>query len=201
MKILIADDDLTSRVVLSSALKKRGHEVLEAVDGAEAWEAMRKPDAPSLAILDWMMPEMDGLEVVRRVRAAQSPRSPYLIILTTRDGKADLVSGLDSGANDFVAKPFDPGELLARIEVGRRMIEMQEQLALKVQALRQALEDIKTLQGILPICMYCKKVCDGRGYWSQIEAYVSRHSEAIFSHGICPECLKRHTTGLRVGGR
>jgi DNA-binding response OmpR family regulator len=198
MRILIGEDDLTSRVILATVLKKGGHQVLEAVDGAEAWEEMRKPDAPSLAILDWMMPAMEGVEVVRRVRAMQSPQSPYLIILTGRDGKADLVSGLDSGANDFVAKPFDPGELLARIEVGRRMIEMQEQLASQVHTLREALGHIRILQGILPICMYCKKICDGEGYWKQIEAYVSQHSDATFSHGICPECLKGNTNGLRV---
>jgi DNA-binding response OmpR family regulator len=201
MRILIADDDLTSRVILAAALNKDGHEVIEAADGAEAWAIMRNPAAPALAILDWLMPNMDGLEVIRRVRTLQSPLPPYLIILTTRDRKADLVFGLGSGANDFLAKPFDPGELLARVEVGRRMIEMQEQLALKVQALSQALEHIRTLQGILPICMYCKKICDGEGYWNQIEAYVSRHSDATFSHGICPDCLRTHAAGLQKGAR
>jgi len=190
MRILIADDDLTSRLILKAFLEKSAHEVIEAVDGAEAWQQMQKPDAPSLALLDWMMPAMEGLEVVRRVRAMQSAQPPYLIILTVKDSKADLVAGLDSGANDYLAKPFDAGELRARIEVGRRVIEMQEQLAAQVRELRGALEHIKTLQGILPICMYCKKIRDSQGFWNRLEVYVTRHSGAEFSHGICPECEK-----------
>ena len=138
MRILIADDDFTSRVMLAEVLKKCGHEVLQAVDGDDAWLKMQGPDAPSLAILDWMMPAMDGPEVVRRIRSLQSPQPPYLIILTGNDRKTDLVAGLDSGANDYLAKPFDPGELFARIGVGRRMIEMQEQLATQLQELRNS---------------------------------------------------------------
>ncbi|MGA2041441.1 MAG: response regulator transcription factor [Bryobacteraceae bacterium] len=190
MRILIADDDFTSRVILGEFLKKSGHEVIEAANGAEAWQQLQEPDAPCLALLDWIMPVMEGLEVVRRVRAMQCDQPPYLIILTAKDAKADLAAGLDSGANDYLVKPFDPDELRARIEVGRRMIELQKQLAAQVQELRGALEQIKTLHGILPICMYCKRIRDSQGYWNRFEVYVRQHSEAEFSHGICPECAK-----------
>ena len=125
MRILIAEDDLTSRTVLMGVLKKEGHEVEATVNGAEAWRVLRQPGAPALAILDWTMPVMDGPEVVRRVRAIQTDLPPYILMLTTRGEKADIVAGLEAGANDYVAKPFDPGELHARIEVGRRMVEMQ----------------------------------------------------------------------------
>jgi len=128
MRILIADDDFTSRTVLSGVLKKEGHEVLAMVNGAEVWKALQQPDAPALVILDWMMPEMDGPEVVRLVRSLQTDRPPYIIMLTTKGDKADIITGLDAGANDYVSKPFDRGELHARIEVGRRMIEMQDAL-------------------------------------------------------------------------
>ena len=128
MRILIADDDFTSRSMLAAVLRKSGHEVVETVNGAEAWDALQQPEAPALAILDWMMPEMDGPEVVRRVRALQTDRPPYIIMLTTKGEKADIVAGLDAGANDYLAKPFDPGELHARVEVGRRMVEMQDAL-------------------------------------------------------------------------
>jgi two-component system, cell cycle response regulator len=114
--------------MLADVLKKHGHELIETVNGAAAWEALQKPDAPSIAILDWMMPGMDGLEVVRRVRALQSPLPPYLIILTSKGNKPDIVAGLDAGANDFLSKPFDPEELRARIGVGLRLIEMQSEL-------------------------------------------------------------------------
>ena len=128
MRILIAEDDFTSRTILVGVLKKEGHEVMATVNGAEAWDVLRQPDAPALIILDWMMPEMDGLEVVRRVRAMQTDRPPYLIMLTSKGEKADIIAGLDAGANDYLSKPFDPGELHARIAVGRRMVEMQDAL-------------------------------------------------------------------------
>lgn len=203
MRILIAEDDFTSRAMLAAVLKKGGHEVVETTNGLEAWNELQKPDAPRLAIFDWMMPEMDGLEIVRRVRALESVQSPsassvdatdrhYLIMLTTRDEKADIIAGLDTGADDYLAKPFDPGELRARVEAGRRMIRMQEQLAEQIRELKQALDHIKTLQGILPICSFCKKIRDDGGYWNQVEAYISHHSDALFSHSICPDCMKKH---------
>ncbi len=129
MRILIAEDDLTSRMILASMLKRAGHEVVLTTSGQEAWAALQKPDAPRLAILDWMMPVMDGLEVVRRVRALPADPPPHLIMLTTRGDPSDAITALDSGANDYLAKPFAFGELLARVEVGRRMVELQERLA------------------------------------------------------------------------
>jgi diguanylate cyclase (GGDEF)-like protein len=128
MKILIAEDDVTSRLVLAGVLKKWGHEVVATVNGTEAWEAMQRPDAPTLAILDWMMPGLDGVEVCRRIRSLQSDQPPYLIVLTSRGDKADIVAGLEAGADDYLAKPFDPGELRARVDVGQRMIELQAKL-------------------------------------------------------------------------
>ena len=192
MRILIAEDDLTSRNMLAAVLRKSDYEVVETADGAAAWEALSQPDAPTVAILDWMMPQMDGLEVVRLVRARETERPPYLIMLTTKGAKTDIIAGLDAGANDYLAKPFDPGELRARVEVGRRMLELQDALSDKILELRHALEHIRTLQGILPICSFCKKIRDDQGYWSQVEAYLGRHSEARFSHGICPECYKKN---------
>lgn len=125
MKILIAEDDITSRAVLARVLSQNGYEVLEAVNGTAAWQALQQPDAPRLVILDWMMPEMDGPEVLRRVRAVQTDRPPHIILLSARSDKENIITGLEIGANDYLVKPFDPGELLARVEVGARMVEMQ----------------------------------------------------------------------------
>ncbi len=137
MRILIAEDDVTSRTALAGVLRKEGHQVEAMVNGAEAWQALQQPAAPALVILDWEMPEMDGPEVVRRVRALETDRPPYILILTSRGEKADIIAGLDAGANDYLAKPFDPGELRARVEVGRRMVEMQAALIASREALAQ----------------------------------------------------------------
>lgn len=145
MRILIAEDDNTSRTILAGVLKKNGHEAVETADGEQAWQAMQKPDAPGLAILDWMMPKMDGPEVVRRIRAMAADQPPYIIMLTSKSDKADIIAGLDAGADDYLSKPFDPGELRARIEVGRRMLELQARvLAANAALAHQAAHDSLT---------------------------------------------------------
>lgn len=191
MRILIAEDDMTSRTVLAEVLRKRGHEVVATANGREAWEAMRAPGAPEMAVLDWMMPEMDGLEVVKKIRELKTNYPPYLLLLTARGDKNDLVAGLEAGANDYVTKPFHPGELSARVEVGARMMELQAALGARIRDLGKALEEIKTLRGIVPICAGCRKVRDDKGYWEQVEVYVEKRTDAQFSHGLCPECLGR----------
>ncbi|MFH1114902.1 MAG: response regulator transcription factor [Pseudomonadota bacterium] len=192
MRILIAEDDFTSRKMLAAVLKKNGYAVVETANGAEAWEELQKPEAPRLVILDWMMPIMDGLEVVRRVRSLENDHPAYILMLTVMDRKTDIINGMNAGADDYLTKPFHPEELRARVEVGRRMVQMQEKLAAQVRELRHALEQIKVLEGIIPICSFCKKIRNDQGYWDQVEEYVAKHSEATFSHGICPDCIKKH---------
>jgi len=128
MRILIADDSLTCRLILSAALKENGYDVLEKVDGLEAWAELCKPDAPQIAILDWVMPKLDGLELIQKVRESKTDSPPYIIMLTGKSEKKDIIIGLNAGANDYLIKPFDPSELSARVEVGRRMIELQDAL-------------------------------------------------------------------------
>ena len=148
MRILIADDDVTSRLVLAGVLKKHGDEVVVTVDGAEAWDAMQQPDAPRLAVLDWVMPGLAGVDVCRRARTIQSDQPFYIILLTSRGDKTDVVTGLEAGADDYLAKPFDPGELLARVDVGRRMVELQARLSEARDALaHEAMHD--PLTGVL----------------------------------------------------
>lgn len=128
MQILIAEDDYTSRTMLSAVLQKAGHDVLAVEDGYEAWQILRQEDSPKLLILDLLMPKMDGLEVIEKVRASQKRVPPYIIMLTSKGEKRDIIQGLDAGADDYLTKPFDVGELRARIEVGRRLLEMQKEL-------------------------------------------------------------------------
>jgi phosphoserine phosphatase RsbU/P len=187
-RILVADDDAVSLRVLQKALEKWGYEVVAARDGTEAWQILTRPEAPQMAILDWMMPGMDGPTICQRARAAPSITAPYLILLTARNDHFDIVSGLEAGANDYVTKPFNQAELCARVRVGLRVLELQSKLAGRVRDLEAALKQVKQLRGLLPICMYCKKIRNDGDYWQRVETYISDHTEAEFSHGICPEC-------------
>jgi phosphoserine phosphatase RsbU/P len=188
MKILIAEDDLVPRYELGRTLQDWGHEVITTCDGLAAWEVLQREDAPKLAILDWMMPLLDGSEVCRRTHGLARREPTYCIILTVKDQKADVVAGLEGGADDYITKPFDRQELRARIRVGERMVALQRGLADRVRELETAVAQVKQLKGLLPICSYCKKIRDGGDYWQQVDAYISDHSEVQFSHGICPAC-------------
>ncbi len=192
MKILIAEDDLMSQVMLKAMTDRAGYESIVTGDGLGAYEILRRPDAPKIAILDWMMPGMDGVEVCRKVRELKSNEPAYLILLTSRDDKKDIIYGLKAGANDYIVKPYDVEELQVRIGVGRKVVDLQSMLAGRITELQAALDQIKTLRGLLPICMYCKKIRDDKQYWQQVENYVADHSEAQFSHGICPDCYKKY---------
>jgi CheY-like chemotaxis protein len=168
-----------------------GYDVVVVSDGDAAWQAMSQPDAPALAILDWMMPGMDGTEICRRVREKAAATSTYIILLTTKDAKDDIVAGLRAGADDYLTKPFDVEELRARVQVGVRLVELQQKLADRVNELAEALAEVKKLHGLLPICAWCRKIRDDSNYWQEIETYVVRHLDTQFSHGICPDCFAK----------
>jgi diguanylate cyclase (GGDEF)-like protein len=219
MRILIAEDDSTSRMLLTRVLGKWGHDVVATENGAQAWEALQAEGAPQLAILDWMMPGMDGVEVCRKVRERKTGRPPYIILLTALDDKASIVAGLDAGANDYVGKPYDPDELRARIEVGRRFVELHEELAearreLEIQArtdrltgvinrgaiishLEQEIERAQREGGLLGLGMldidHFKKVNDVHGHAAGDEVLreVVRRSVSV---------LRRYDVFGRVGG-
>jgi sigma-B regulation protein RsbU (phosphoserine phosphatase) len=191
MKILIAEDDPVSRRVLEATLVKWGFEVTTTSNGREAWEALIAPDAPRLGVLDWMMPEIDGVEICRRVRGRPNLGPLHLILLTARGEKEDVIAGLQAGADDYVTKPFDHEELRARVQVGVRIVELQTMLAARVVDLEEALTRVRQLRGLLPICSYCKKIRDDQNYWQQVEQYVSNHTDVQFSHGICPDCYAK----------
>jgi CheY-like chemotaxis protein len=188
MRALIADDDRIGTAILSRALANWNFEVAVAHDGEAAWDLVRG-QAPQLAIIDWMMPTLDGLELCRRIRLDPARAHMYLILLTSRDSRADVVAGLNAGADDYLVKPFDPDELRARLQVGVRVLRLQERLADRVAELETAVSTVKRLQGLIPICSYCKRIRSEGNDWEQLESYISEHSDAQFSHGICPPCL------------
>ena len=191
MKILIAEDDPVSNEMLGFLLKQWGYQVVATRNGVEAWQALQANDAPRLAILDWQMPEMDGVEVVRHVRLNADLKHVYLLILTSMSRPDEIVSGLEAGANDYIIKPFKAPELRARLSVGARMVELQLELAERVAELEKALSEVKQLRGILPICASCKRIRGDGGKWEAVESYVREHTNAEFSHGLCPDCAQR----------
>lgn len=176
MKVLVAEDDGVSRLVLTTKLKKMGHEVIATEDGVTAWEEFRDKH-PQLTITDWMMPNVDGLELCRRIRSYDQEKYAYVIMLTALTGKKNYLEGMDAGADDFLNKPIDMEELTARLHVAQRILALQK--------------EVTQLQGFLPICAYCKKIRDEDNAWQPMEGYISKRTEAKFSHGYCPECYEK----------
>ncbi len=176
MKVLVAEDDRVSRYVLTTKLKKIGHDVIATEDGAAAWDAFRS-DHPQLVITDWMMPNVDGLELCRRIRSFEREKYAYVIMLTALTGKKHYLEGMEAGADDFLNKPIDMDELTARLSVAKRMLALQK--------------EVTQLQGLLPICSYCKKIRDEGGDWQPVEGYITTRTEATFTHGFCPDCYEK----------
>ena len=196
MEILIADDDSVARMLLDSVLENWGHQVVVVNDGQQAWDILSQPDAPRLAIVDWMMPRIDGPELCRRIRRTQETLGLYVILLTSRRDPADIISGLQAGADDYIVKPFEPEELRARLGVGLRVVALQNSLNAKITELKQALAQVHTLQGLIPICAYCKRIRNEAEFWERVESYITARSDARFSHGICPDCVKKVSAEL-----
>jgi phosphoserine phosphatase RsbU/P len=189
-RVLIADDDPVVRHALRSHLTDWKYDSVVATNGEEALQALRQPDPPLLAIVDWNMPGVDGVAVCRHVRATPELAAMYVILLTGNQEQGDVVVGLESGADDYITKPFHWDELRARVRIGGRIVGLQQSLALRVQELQHALGNVKRLSGLLPICAYCKKIRTNDDYWMQVERFLAEHSEVEFSHGICPDCLQ-----------
>lgn len=189
MKVLIADDDRIAAAVLAQTLRRWDFDVTVAWDGAEALDQLLAAGAvPTLAILDWMMPRIEGTDVCRRVRGEMPLANMYLMLLTSLESKERVIAGLEAGADDYLIKPFDPEELRARVNVGVRVLALQERLAERVKELQDALASVKQLRGLLPICSYCKRIRADDQYWIQVESYIAERSNAQFSHAICPPC-------------
>lgn len=191
MRILIAEDDPVSRRMLEITLKNWSYQAVVTENGSDALAVLESADSPPLAILDVMMPGIDGLEVCRRIRRQPTPTPPFIILLTAKNRKEDVVGGIDAGANDYLTKPFNREELRVRLQVGFKTVELQRQLADRIAELEDAAAQIKQLQGILSICSYCKNIRDGENYWQRVEGYISDRTDAQFSHGICPDCYER----------
>ncbi len=175
MKLLIAEDDIFFRRLVQKVLS-RDYEVVIAEDGNEAWAELQKPEAPRLAILDWVMPGVNGPEICRRVRRSPALSSMYLILFTGRNNSADIVAGLRAGADDYITKPFDPEELRARVKVGENILALHKALAAQLDAANEALRQEKLLQELL-LSVPCRQQLALKQDWHGIEAYLSQRVE------------------------
>jgi phosphoserine phosphatase RsbU/P len=190
-EILIAEDSAVTRHLLESHLTNWGYRARSTENGADAWVQLQQENAPRLVILDWMMPEMSGVEVIRQIRAQRNRSYTYIILLTGNTTSEDLAVGFAAGADDYIFKPFDEVVLRARIQAGERILKLEQTLAGKIAELETALTQVKLLKELLPICMFCKKIRDDNDYWQQIEVYLHQQTGTDFSHGICPDCFPR----------
>lgn len=196
-RILIVDDDPENVLVLENAL----HEEYAISSAGNGYEALRqiKETHPDLILLDVMMPELGGFDVCRIIKAEETFADIPVIFLTAMDTLAGEITGLESGGVDYLTKPFNIDLIRLRVrnhialkERGDLVKEQRDQLVRQKNELEVALARVKQLEGIIPICVYCKKIRDDKNSWQQLESYISRHSEALFSHGVCPECLTHH---------
>jgi DNA-binding response OmpR family regulator len=181
MQVLVVDDDAVARQLITVGLTKLGHEVMPADDGTTAWsicESLRFP----VVVTDWMMPGMDGLELCRRIRQAQTDKYTYIILLTGVQGRAEFLSAMAAGVDDFLSKPVDLEHLAVRVRVAERILGLRMQVA--------------QLESLLPICAYCKRIRgDGDGgalKWEPVERVLERRTGSELSHGICPDCYDKH---------
>jgi sigma-B regulation protein RsbU (phosphoserine phosphatase) len=190
MKILVAEDDAATREILARQIERLGHTPLPAADGLEAW-ALFQREPVEIVVTDWVMPGLSGLDLCRRVRGASERSWAYVLLLTGKTEHEDVVAGLDAGADEFMSKPYHAEVLRARLHVGIRLLALERSLRDRVRDLEAALAEVKTLRGLLPICSYCKKIRTSSDAWQAVEAYVVEHSDATFSHGVCPTCYAR----------
>lgn len=195
LTILVVDDDLAGLKALSAALVG-DYNVLTAMNGFDAIRLV-KEHMPDMVLLDVMMPDMDGFEVCKIIRSDDAMEDIPIIFLTALDTFEGEFEGLELGGTDYLAKPINYSLLKLRIrnhivlkERNSLIKEQRDLLACKNDELEAALSRVKQLEGIIPICMYCKKIKDDKQSWHQLETYISQHSEALFSHGMCPECVE-----------
>ncbi|MBF0550704.1 MAG: response regulator [Deltaproteobacteria bacterium] len=187
--ILIVDDMPANLQVLGTILTQENYEIAVATTGLKALE-LAENITPDLILLDVVMPGMDGFEVCRVLKTSDNTSEIPIIFLTVKEGAEHIVRAFELGAADYLTKPFNTQELLARVRTHVQLKLAKDRQNLLIARLQQALEQVKYLRGLIPICANCKSIRNDQGYWDCLEEYISSHTDAIFTHGICPDCVK-----------
>ncbi|OHD05778.1 MAG: hypothetical protein A2086_12390 [Spirochaetes bacterium GWD1_27_9] len=189
-KILIIDDDNMGLEVISSIIQKAGYTVTS-VNSAKLAIAILKDFTPDLILLDLMMPEMDGFSFLKIIKADVNLKKIPVIVLSAKIDKKDVVEAFKLGAVDYVTKPYDSIEIIARINIHLELKKTKDELEERVNELQHALNEIDTLRNLLPICASCKRIRDDKGYWHQVEDYITKNYKIKFSHSLCKECAQK----------
>jgi DNA-binding response OmpR family regulator len=192
LRILVVDDDAAARLTLEAVVRNAGWSPIVLGDSELALEIMTGPDAPPIALIDWQMPVLSGVDLCRRVRAADLPARPYLIFVTANSGPNDIATGLDAGADGYMTKPINAHELQARVRAGLRTIALQHDLRMRLQEAQAESARTRPLRELLPMCCCCRRIRDERQHWSTLEQYLAQKMDVQFTHGFCPTCLAQH---------
>ncbi len=195
-RVLVVDDEPSNIKIIKETIKKYCH-VSAAVSGKIALEIATSDNPPDLILLDIVMPDMDGHEVCRRLQVHTRSKSIPIIFLTAKTSSEDETSGFELGAVDYITKPFNPMVVNARVKMHLELKQYRDQLEEKNRQLQKALDDIRQLSGIVPICAQCKKIRNDDGYWQQVEQFIATHLDTRFTHGYCPECYQEQVRDLR----
>ena len=197
-KVLVTDDTPEILIMSTMLLRRAGYKVLEALTGQECLDALQAHH-PDLVLLDVMLPDMTGIQICRQIKNDKNLKDIFVILTSgIQITSEDQAEGLDIGADGYIIRPVPNKEFLARVQAGERIKRAEDTLREKewqqqtlISQLEEALAAIKTLKGYIPICASCKKIRDDEGYWNQLEEYISKHTDATFTHGICPACLEQ----------
>lgn len=187
--VLVVDDIPKNLELICNILSLEQYRLSVADDGDKAWKIINRIN-PDLILLDIMMPTIDGYTLCRKIKTLEDKKDVPVIFITAKSNPEDLVKGFAIGAVDYITKPFNAAELTARVRTHIALYRAKRKNDYLIEELQAALTQVKTLSGLLPICCVCKKIRDDKGYWQQVEAYISAHADVQFSHGLCPACIR-----------
>jgi len=196
-RVLCVDDDPATQMVLNGIIEDAGWRPESALNATAAREVLGSSPEIQVVLLDWMLPDGSGVDLCREFKATQGS-SLYVILVTVRGAPEDVETGLDAGADDYLVKPVSPVEVRARIRTGLRATDAQRQLAERVTQLELALKRVSSLESLLPLCMYCRRINSAEA-WQSVEDYLWEHVDVKVSHGCCPDCLSKLTRQLGEG--
>lgn len=192
LRILVVDDDAVTRMTLESVIRAAGWSPIAIEDPEMALDILTGADPPPIALIDWQMPSLSGVELCRRLRAADVTARPYVIFVTANSTSTDIVTGLDAGADGYMTKPIAAEELQARVRAGLRTIALQQDLRSRLEQAEAESARTRPLRELLPMCCYCRRIRDERQHWSTLEEYLSHRINVRFTHGFCPTCYEHY---------